>query len=146
MYKRQLKVETDFIAPAQHCGRSIGRTEAPSARVKTQESTVCLAPYIFFHPFCGGWHSPDPASVFVRGSGARGALFHPRAASVAMGFTIPQIAETDSWGPSADAVDPDKALTYAPFTRSDKFGRGACPPPRTNPTPVSYTHLTLPTN
>ena len=131
---QSLKLETDFIAPAQHCGRSIGRTEAPSARVKTQESTVCLAQYIFFHPFCGGWHSPDPASVFVRGSGARGALFHPRAASVAMGFTIPQIAETDSWGPSADAVDPDKALTYAPFTRSDKFGRGACPPPRTNPT------------
>jgi hypothetical protein len=42
-----------------------------------------------------------------------------------MGFTIPTIQETDSWGPSADAVDADKALTYAPFTRSDKFGRGA---------------------
>ena len=43
-----------------------------------------------------------------------------------MGLTIPQIAETDSWGPSAQAVDADQALTYAPFTRSDKFGRGAC--------------------
>ena len=42
-----------------------------------------------------------------------------------MGFTIPQIQETDSWGPNADVVDADKALTYAPFTRSDKFGRGA---------------------
>ena len=27
---------------------------------------------------------------------------------VAMGFTIPQIAETDSWGPSAQTVDADR--------------------------------------
>jgi translation initiation factor 3 subunit D len=42
-----------------------------------------------------------------------------------MVFSIPQCAESDSWGPPADEVDEDKALTYAPFTRSDKFGRGA---------------------
>ena len=43
-----------------------------------------------------------------------------------MGFSIPECADSDSWGPPADAVDADKALIYAPFTRSDKFGRGTC--------------------
>ena len=61
-----------------------------------------------------------------RASGRGISLSPARPTVVAMGFTIPQIAETDSWGPSAQTVDADQALTYAPFTRSDKFGRGAC--------------------
>ena len=52
-----------------------------------------------------------------------------------MGFTIPQCAESDSWGPNPEAVDEDRALTYAPFTRSDKFGRGAYLTFFFNPTP-----------
>ena len=61
----------------------------------------------------------------TRGVRALALPLQPARRTVAMGFTIPQIQATDSWGPSADAVDADKALTYAPFTRSDKFGRGA---------------------
>ena len=41
-----------------------------------------------------------------------------------MGFKVPECVETDAWGPPVDSVDADRALTYAPFTRSDKFGRG----------------------
>ena len=47
-----------------------------------------------------------------------------------MVFTVPQCADTDMWGPPTESADPDKALTYAPFTRSDKLGRGA---PRVSP-------------
>lgn len=43
----------------------------------------------------------------------------------AMGFKVPECVDTDAWGPPVDSVDADAALTYAPFTRSDKFGRGA---------------------
>ena len=42
-----------------------------------------------------------------------------------MGFKVPECVDTDAWGPPVDSVDADEALTYAPFTRSDKFGRGA---------------------
>ena len=42
-----------------------------------------------------------------------------------MGFKVPECVDTDAWGPPVDSVDADAALTYAPFTRSDKFGRGA---------------------
>jgi len=50
-----------------------------------------------------------------------------------MGFSIPLCTESDSWGPPAEAVDPEKALTYAPFTRSDKFGRGESQSPDCHP-------------
>ena len=56
------------------------------------------------------------------------ALFHSHGLgpppTFAMGFKVPECVETDAWGPPVDYVDADRALTYAPFTRSDKFGRG----------------------
>ena len=42
-----------------------------------------------------------------------------------MVFTAPKIVEGEyGWGPPNE-VDKVKALTYAPFTKSDKFGRAA---------------------
>ena len=50
---------------------------------------------------------------------------HRARTSLEMVFTAPKIVEGEfGWGPPNE-VDKVKALTYAPFTKSDKFGRAA---------------------
>ena len=90
------------------------------------------------HFYVNSTQPPQKNQIFAPAGGERkvvrstctfppplGDLSFTRAHTLKMGFTIPHCAESDSWGPPLDEVDQERALTYAPFTRSDKFGRGA---------------------
>ena len=112
-------------------------TTTDSTHVTSTGASAGIAPRLAeaLAPFIGGgelpvrlraWDgsetgSPDgPLVVLSSVDAVRRLLWHPGELGAAQAYVTGEldVPEVDGW-------DLDKALTYAPFTRSDKFGRGA---------------------